>query len=160
AKGATRATMSTKLLDAHARGDLDVVIGRAADLVGPGVRASAMGERVFAAALADRAAQTMGRPDTLHSYSYASDVARNLVLLRAPPAASGRAWHLPTPATTTTRAVVAKVFAALGRRPRVLALRRPVLWTVGRFDRDARELLHTYYQFAQPFVVDDSAFRR
>ena len=46
-KGATRAAMSQQLFAAHARGDLEVVIGRAADLVGPGVTASAMGEFVF-----------------------------------------------------------------------------------------------------------------
>jgi nucleoside-diphosphate-sugar epimerase len=159
AKGATRAAMTTKLLDAHARGDLEVTIGRAADLVGPGVRASAMGEQVFGRALAGKAAQTMGRPDTLHSFSYAPDVARNLVLLGTRDDAFGRAWHLANPITRTTRQVIDDVFAAVGRRSRVVALKRPALWTIGRFDRNVRELLHTYYQFAAPFVVDDSAFR-
>ena len=30
---------------------------------------------------------------------------------------------------------------------------------LGLFNRNVRELLHTYYQFDAPFVVDDSAFR-
>ena len=34
-----------------------------------------------------------------------------------------------------------------------------MLRTLGLFNRNVRELLHTYYQFAAPFVVDDSAFR-
>lgn len=159
AKGATRAAMTAELLDAHARGDLEVTIGRAADLVGPGVRASALGEQVFARALAGRAVPTMGRPDTLHSFSYAPDVGRNLVLLGSRPDAYGRAWHLPNPPTRTTRAVVAAVGDAIGRPVRLVAAPRQVLWVLGRFDGDTRELLHTYYQFARPFVVDDTAFR-
>jgi nucleoside-diphosphate-sugar epimerase len=159
AKGATRAAMTRKLLDAHARGQVEVAIGRAADLVGPGVRASAMGERVFEPALAGKPAQIMGRPDTLHSFSYAPDVGRNLVHLGAQDAAYGRAWHLPNPETLTTRAVIEMVFSAVGHRTRILALRRPLLRALGFASGDVRELLHTYYQFAAPFVVDDTAYR-
>ena len=58
--------MSDELIDAHRPGRVEVVIGRAADFVGPGVIASAMGELVFGAALAGKKARTMGRPDTPH----------------------------------------------------------------------------------------------
>ena len=34
-----------------------------------------------------------------------------------------------------------------------------MLRALGLFNRNVRELLHTYYQFDAPFVVDDSAFR-
>jgi hypothetical protein len=34
-----------------------------------------------------------------------------------------------------------------------------MLRALGLFNRNIRELLHTYYQFAAPFIVDDSAFR-
>lgn len=159
-KGATRAAMTRKLLDAHALGDLDVVIGRAADLVGPGVTASAMGEFVFAPILAGKRAQTMGRPDTEHTYSYAPDVARNLVLLGSRHNAGGRVWHLPNPETRTTRNIITDVYAAVGaRRTDITVLKRPMLRALGLFNRNVRELLHTYYQFNAPFVVDDHAFR-
>ena len=158
-KGATRAAMSQKLLDAHARGDLEVVIGRAADLVGPGVTASAMGEFVFGPVLAGKKAQTMGRPDTAHSYSYAPDVGRNLVLLGGRSEAYGRVWHLPNPETLTSRNVITKVFEAIGATPRITTLKRPMLRALGLTNRNVRELLHTYYQFEAPFIVDDSAFR-
>jgi nucleoside-diphosphate-sugar epimerase len=158
-KGATRAAMSQKLLDAHARGDLEVVIGRAADLVGPGVTASAMGESVFGRVVAGKKAQTMGRPDTEHSYSYAPDVGRNLVLLGSRSEAYGRAWHLPNPETLTTRQVITKVFDAAGAKPRITTLKRPILRALGVVNRNVRELLATYYQFDAPFVVDDRAFR-
>ena len=97
AKSRTRAAMSAELLDAHQRGEVRVVIGRASDFIGPGVRDSAFGEFVFEPALAGKRAQTMGRPDTLHTYSYVPDVGRNLVLLGSRDDAYGQAWHLPNP---------------------------------------------------------------
>ena len=125
AKSRTRADMSAELLDAHQRGDVRVVIGRASDFIGPGVRDSAFGEFVFEPALAGKRAQTMGRPDTLHTYSYVPDVGRNLVLLGSHDDAYGRAWHLPNPVTRTTRQIIIDVYAAAGtRRTSVTALKR------------------------------------
>jgi nucleoside-diphosphate-sugar epimerase len=160
AKSRTRAAMSVELLDAHRRGEVRVVIGRASDFVGPGVRDSALGEFVFEPALAGKKAQTMGRPDTHHTYSYVPDVGRNLVLLGSRDDAFGRAWHLPNPDTRTTRHIITDVYAAAGaRRTDVRALKRPMLRAFGLFNRNVRELVHTYYQFDAPFVVGDSAFR-
>lgn len=160
AKSRTRAAMSAELLDAHQRGDVRVVIGRASDFIGPGVRDSAFGEFVFEPALAGKRAQTMGRPDTQHTYSYVPDVGRNLVLLGSRDDAYGRAWHLPNPDTRTTRQIIIDVYAATGtRRTSVTALKSPMLRALGLFNRNVRELRHTYYQFAAPLVVDDSAFR-
>jgi nucleoside-diphosphate-sugar epimerase len=159
-KSRTRATMSAELLEAHQHGDIRVVIGRASDFIGPGVRDSAFGEFVFEPALGGKRAQTMGRPDTLHTYSYVPDVGRNLVLLGSHDDAYGRAWHLPNPVTRTTRQIIIDVYAATGtRRTSVTALKLPVLRAFGLFNRNVRELRHTYYQFAAPFIVDDSAFR-
>ena len=93
-----------------------VVIGRASDFVGPGVRDSAFGEFIFEPALVGKRAQTMGRPDTQHTYSYVPNVGRNLVLLGAHEEAYGRVWHLPNPPTRTTRHIIIDVYAAAGMR--------------------------------------------
>lgn len=157
----TRAAMSLELLAAHERGEVRVTIGRASDFVGPGVRDSAFGEFVFEPAMAGKRSQTMGRPGTLHTYSYVPDIGRNLVVLGAHDAADGRVWHLPNPETRTTRSLIADVHAAAGSARRSpITLKRPMLWALGRFNPNVRELLHTYYQFDAPFVVDDSAFRQ
>jgi nucleoside-diphosphate-sugar epimerase len=160
AKSRTRADMSAALLGAHGRGEVQVTIGRASDFIGPGVRDSAFAEFIFERALSGKRAQTVGRPDTEHTYSYVPDVGRNLVLLGSHDDAYGRVWHLPNPPTRTTRHIVTDVYAAAGmRRTDVTALKRPMLRALGLFNRNIRELLHTYYQFDAPFVVDDSAFR-
>ena len=116
AKSQTRADMSAELLDAHQRGEVRVAIGRASDFIGPGVRDSAFGEFVFGPALAGKRAQTMGHPDTEHTYSYVPDVGRNLVLLGSRDEAYGRVWHLPNPPTRTTRHIIVDVYAAAGQR--------------------------------------------
>jgi hypothetical protein len=114
------------------------VIGRASDFVGPGGRDSAVGRFAFEPALADKRARTMGRPATLHTYSYAPDVGRNLVLLGWRDDAYGRARNLPNPETRT---------------------KRPMLRTLELCNGNVRELLHTDYQFPAPIGVDDSALR-
>jgi nucleoside-diphosphate-sugar epimerase len=53
-KGRVRAQMSEALLAAHRSGKVRVAIGRASDFFGPGVLASAMGERIFYPALEGR----------------------------------------------------------------------------------------------------------
>jgi nucleoside-diphosphate-sugar epimerase len=160
AKARTRAAMSAELLDAHRRGDVQVTIGRASDFVGPGVHDSAFGDFVVRPALSGKRSQTMGRPATLHTYSYVPDIGRNLVLLGSDHDAYGHVWHLPNPETRTTRHLIADVHAAAGsHQQRIITLKRPMLRTIGLFNRDVRELLHTYYQFEAPFVVDDTTFR-
>ena len=70
-------------------------------------------------------------PTRAHSYSYAPDVGRNLVLLGGRSEAYGRAWHLPNPETLTTRQVITKVFDAVGSTPRITTLKRPMLRALG-----------------------------
>jgi len=160
AKAATRAAMTAELLDAHRAGDVEVAIGRASDFFGPGTTASALGAGVFGRALAGRRAQVMGRPDQPHSYSYTPDVAAALVTLGSDDRAAGHVWHLPIAETRSTRQIVEHVYRLAGRRPRLLAARRPALRIVGTVDRGTRELLHTLDQFEQLWIVDDGRYRR
>jgi nucleoside-diphosphate-sugar epimerase len=157
-KSAVRARMSDELIDAHRHGRVEVAIGRAADFIGPGVTASALGEHVFEPALAGKQAQIMGRPDTPHSYSYVPDIGRNLVLLGSRDDAFGRVWHLPNPLIRTTREIITDIYAALNQPARIAVLTKPMLRAIGLVNRDVHELLSTYYQFDAPFVADHTAF--
>jgi nucleoside-diphosphate-sugar epimerase len=145
-------------MDAHRHGRVEVAIGRAADFIGPGVRASVMGEHVFEPALAGKKAQTIGRPDTPHTYSYVPDIGRNLVLFGSRDDAFGRVWHLPNPPTRTTREIITDIYAALNQPARITVLNKPMLQAIGLVNRDVHELLSTYYQFDAPFIADHSAF--
>lgn len=158
-KSATRARMTQELLDAQDAGRVEVAIGRASDYFGPGVTQSALGERVFCAALVGKAAQVLGHPDQPHSYSYTPDVAAGLARLGTADGATGQVWHLPVAEPRTTRATLEAVYAAAGTPVRILAAGPWLLRAIGLVQPAMREFRHTLYQFSEPLVVDDSRFR-
>ncbi|MGD9704532.1 MAG: NAD(P)H-binding protein [Acidimicrobiia bacterium] len=159
AKGRTRAVMTGELLDAHARGSVEIAIGRASDYFGPGAIHSALGELVFGAAVRHKTAQVMGDPDRAHSYSYTPDVASGLATLGCDARASGQVWHLPIAETWTTREIIDHVYALAGATSRLFAARRTTLTLYGVIKPAMREYLHTLYQFSDDWQVSDSRFR-
>jgi hypothetical protein len=99
--------MTAELLAAADAGRARIAIGRASDFFGPGVTAgSTLGERVFGNALAGRRADFIGNPGLPHTYSYVPDIAAGLATLGTDARAVGQVWHLPGPATGTTRALL------------------------------------------------------
>ncbi|NJD17966.1 MAG: NAD-dependent epimerase/dehydratase family protein [Gemmatimonadetes bacterium] len=158
AKGKTRAAFARALLEAHARGDLEVTLARASDFFGPGAVDSTVGERFVPAILKGEGVQVMGDPDLARSYTYLPDFAEAIVELAGRGDASGRAWHVPSGSAGSTRALVEALAAAAGTRPRILPVSRRQLRLAGLFMPPAREIADIWYQFDQPFVVDSSDF--
>ncbi|HQQ78636.1 MAG TPA: NAD-dependent epimerase/dehydratase family protein [Thermoanaerobaculia bacterium] len=159
-KGRTRGAMAEAALAAHRAGRVRVAIGRASDFYGPGVRLSALGERVFAPLLAGKKAGVLGNPDLPHTYTYIDDFARALVTLGERDEASGGIWNVPSAPTLTTREIVAIAAEEAGVEPRLAAAGRALLSLAGLFNPGAREMLEMFYEFEKPFVVDHSKFGR
>jgi nucleoside-diphosphate-sugar epimerase len=159
-KGAIRARMSEKLMEAHTSGKVRVAIGRASDYFGPRVLASAAGEQVFGRAVEGKSAQLAGDPDQPHTYTYAPDIGKGLVVLGEREEALGQAWHLPSPETLTTREFVEMIFQEVGKPARVQAPPKILLRAIGLFNPGIRETIEMLYEFEEPFVVDDSKFER
>jgi nucleoside-diphosphate-sugar epimerase len=164
-KGRTRALLAQKLLDAHAAGQIQVTIGRASDFYGPRVTDSAVGEMVFAAALAGKAINVLGDPDQPHTYTFIRDFAQALVTLSENSTAFGRAWHVPSAETVTTRQFVAMVGEVVsdGSRPQRPLKIRPagkfMVSLLGLFNADVREFKEMMYEFQEPYVVDHSQYQ-
>jgi nucleoside-diphosphate-sugar epimerase len=159
-KGAVRAGMSTELVEADASGKVRVTIGRASDFFGPRVLASAAGEQIFGRAVAGKSAQVAGDPDQPHTYTYAPDIGKGLVVLGEHQEALGRAWHLPSPETVTTRRFVEMIFEEAGEPARIQTAPKFVLRAMGLFNPPLRETIEMLYEFEEPFVVDHSDFER
>jgi nucleoside-diphosphate-sugar epimerase len=157
-KGSVRAIMSEELMEAHTSGRVRVAIGRASDSFGPRVLVSAAGEQVFGRAVDGKSAQLAGDPDQPHTYTYAPDVGRGLVILGEREEALGQAWHLPSPETLTTREFVEMIFEEVGKPARVQAAPKIVLRAIGLFNPGIRETIEMLYEFEEPFVVDHSKF--
>jgi nucleoside-diphosphate-sugar epimerase len=159
-KGAVRAGMSRELVEADASGKVRVAIGRASDFFGPRVLASAAGEQIFGRAVAGKRAQVAGDPDQPHTYTYAPDIGKGLVVLGEREEALGRAWHLPSPETVTTRRFVEMIFEEAGEPARIQTAPKFVLRAMGLFNPPLRETIEMLYEFEEPFVVDHSDFER
>jgi nucleoside-diphosphate-sugar epimerase len=160
-KGAIRARAAALVAEAHRRGDVRAVTGRASDFYGPGGIATQFEERFWTRLLAGKPVQLLMDPDTRHSWHYIPDVAAGLAALgEAPDDALGRAWMLPVAEPETTRSMVARFAAALGRpAPRVQRVPALARRGLALFAPILRELEEMLYQWDGPFVVDDRAFR-
>ena len=157
-KGSVWAQMAADLMKAHEMGKVRTTAARASDYFGPRGILSAMGERVFYPALAEKKAQVMGDLDQLHTYSYLPDIATGLAILGEHDEADGEAWHLPNAPAITTRQFIEQVYAAAGTEPGIQAMPRWMVNAVGLFNGNVREMKEMLYEFEEPFVVDDGKF--
>jgi len=158
-KGRTRAAMTAELLAAAEAGRIRLAIGRASDFFGPGVtQGSTLGERVFGNALAGRRADFIGNPDLPHTYSYVPDIAAGLATLGTDPRAAGQVWHLPGPATVTTRELLNLVAAEVGHQVGIRSVPKLAVRALGLVNPMLRELAEMAYEFDEPFVLDTSKY--
>jgi nucleoside-diphosphate-sugar epimerase len=158
-KGRTRAVMTRELLAAVDAGRVRSAIGRASDLFGAGATESALGSRVFANALAGKRVDFIGNPRLLHTYSYVPDVARGLATLGTDERAIGGVWHLPGPETVTTRAIIERVAAEVGRTVGIRRVPTSIVRAMGVFSPMMRGLAEMSYEFEESFVLDTTRYR-
>jgi nucleoside-diphosphate-sugar epimerase len=160
-KGALRKRLAERLLDAHARGDAPVAIARGSDFVGPGIVRAHLGERFFQRVFAGKPGECLGDPDQPHAFTYGDDVARGLATLGTTDrAVDGRIWHLPTLEARSMRGWASALGGALAMEVRVEPLPGWMLAALGLISPVMRELREMRYQWEEPYLVDDSAFRR
>ena len=152
--------MSEELFNAHAQGKIRAVSGRASDFFGPRALQSALGERIFYSALRGKAAQVLGNPDLPHTYTYVPDIGKALVVLGEQDEALGKAWHLPNPETVSTRQIVEMIYKKLNHPLKIQVASKRLIRIIGIFNPIVRELAEMMYEFEEPFLVDDSKFRK
>lgn len=155
-KAAMRERMAGELLGR--REQLDVVVARLADYYGPGGVGSALGEPVFASAVAGRKVRWPGPLGVPHTAAYLPDVGRAVAVLAAAPGSGGGVWHLPAAEPIDGTAFGEHLAAALGRAVDVTGTGPIGYWIASRFLPVLRELAETQYQWRGPFVSDHSRF--
>jgi nucleoside-diphosphate-sugar epimerase len=111
--------------------------------------------------LRGRAAQWLGDPDRLHSYTYTLDAARGLVELALDDGAYGQVWHLPTmDPPPTTRALLEQSARLLGAPTAVQVMPRPVFALLKWAIPVLREVDEMLYQNAHDYVFSSARFQR
>jgi hypothetical protein len=159
-KGEIRARAAARLLDAHRRGDVLALTGRASDFYGPGGTVTGLGDFFWPRALAGKTVFSPMPLDAIHTYHYIPDGAAGLAALGcADAAAYGRPWMLPCAPAGTFRDLIQRHAGHSGRPIRVAHMPRVLLKATGLFVPIMRELEEMLYQWDEPFVVDDRQFR-
>ncbi len=131
---------------------------RCSDFYGPGVAVSYLGATGLGQTAKGKAAQLVS-PDTPHDFAYVPDIARAAVtLLDAPDDAFGQVWNMPCAPTRTPRQVLTLGAAAIGKRPKVMAI---PLWSLplgGLVLRFLKEVADVSFTWDRPYQVDSSKF--
>lgn len=159
-KGKLRIRLAETLMEAHARGEVRVAIGRAADYYGPDVRVGIVNDAFVRRAMDGKRAIWFGRVDVPHTQTFIDDVSRGLVTLGERDEALGQVWHLPTAAPITVREFIELLFAEAGHRTRIARVPGLALRALAPFVPIVRELTEIAYQYEAPFVVDSTKFER
>jgi nucleoside-diphosphate-sugar epimerase len=158
-KGRMRKAQEDLLLEADAAGKIRGTILRLPDFYGPDVEKSFL-HGAFFAALHGGTANMIGPIDTPHEFVFVPDVGPVLLDLADRPEAYGRWWHLGGAGTITQREFATKVFAAVGRTPKLRVAGKTLLRMMGLFNSMMRELVEMSYLHTTPVVLDDSAIQK
>jgi len=159
-KGEIRAHLAESLFQAHERGDVLAVSGRASDFYGPRGVGTHFGERFWSPVFKDKPAEFLPNPDTPHTYHFIPDVAEGLKTLgTGPNEILGQPWMLPCAPAEPSRALIDRFARALGRDIRPRGMPRVAMKAVGLFVPLLREVEEMLHQWDAPFQVDDARFR-
>ncbi len=156
AKGRWRKEQEDLVLEADAAGRIRTTILRLPDFYGPHVERSLLAD-LFQAAVAGRRAKLIGPIDTPHEFVFVPDVGPVVTALAARDEAYGRIWHLGGAGTITQRDFASRVYAACGRKPRLMVAGKTMLRLMGLLDPILRELVEMNYLMRTPAIMDDRA---
>ena len=161
-KGKVRAELVNMLMKEVQSGALKALIARCADYYGPGIKNTSMlTETVFNNLAQGKKANWLGGLDYKHSYTYTPDAGRATALLGNTEEAFGQVWHLPTATNPLTgRELVRAIARELGVKPRVQALPKFMVRSLGLFIPIMKELPEMLYQYDRDYVFDSSKFTK
>lgn len=153
------ADLGEQALAAHRAGRISATVGQASDIYGPNVRHGIGRDQVFDRIMTGKAANVLGDPDAIHTYTYADDCARALINLGQQTEAHGQTWHVPSAEPLTTRQLLSMIFEELALEPKIRAANGLPLTVMALFSKTMRSLkTEKVYQFTTPWLVDHSKY--
>lgn len=151
-KGRVRAEMAQAVMDAHAAGRVQAVIGRASDFFGPDDHG--LTGYAILPALRGKAINLLGRTDRPHTFTYVADFGKMLATLGTHDEALGQVWFAPSNPPLTQAEFAKLIEAELGRPVKTLVGGPMLLRVLGLFNRDLKETVEMVFQWTEPYVVD------
>jgi len=157
-KPATRSKITRMWQQAHESGRVEAASVRASGFYGPGVKNAVLGETSIGRMAQGKSAQVVGDPDLPHSFAYVPDVARALMTIGEADDAMGQAWNVPNAPERSVREVLQLFADELDTSLKIQVMPKPLMWLLGLFNGDVKELKEMVYQWERPFLVDATKF--
>ncbi len=160
AKGQARRAAAERLLAAHATGTVRAAIVRASDFFGPGVERSLLGMGAFRSVLAGKPVSCLGNPQVPHTLTFIEDFARAMVNVSEALDCFGQVWHAPSAEARSLQSMVELIAQECATTPRVRPAPHWLFRVMGWFSPDMRELGEVYYQYTQPWIMDNHKYQQ
>lgn len=155
------AEMAEQAIAAHQSERIRATVGQASDIYGPNVLHGIGSDQVFGPVMSGKPANFLGDLDVLHTYTYADDCARGLVMLGQREEALGEIWHIPSADPITSRELLDMIFEEMGEEPKVRVANGVLLSGLAMFNSDMRRLKREkVYQFTTPWIIDHSKYEQ
>lgn len=159
-KGKMRKAQEDVLLEAAKAGQVEALVLRLPDFMGPEAELS-YAKSIVDTALADKTANLFTPIDTPHQFVHVPDVGPIVARLVEAPAAwvsgpDAAPWlHFAGSGTITVEALAKLIYAEVGARYRARKVGRTMLRLLGLFDKIMREFVEMQYLQSDPVNLDD-----
>lgn len=159
-KGEVRAKVATQLMHEIKSGNLQATIARAADFYGAESMNSFLDSMVLSKYTKGEKAMWLGKPDTLHSFTYVPDAGKAMYLLGQRPEADNQIWHLPTAPALTGKQMIEIAANVFNTKPRYMTVNKLMLQIIGLFNKVIGGTAEMYYQYDHDYIFDSTKFEK
>ena len=159
-KGEVRAKVAATLMDEVKAGNINASIARGADFYGTDNLNSFFDMMVLNNYAQKKTAQWIGKPQTLHSFSYIPDMGKGMYLLGQNPESDNQIWHMPTAKVLPGKQLIEMAANVYGVKPKYFAVNKFMLWAYGLFNKQVMGTVEMYYQYNHDYNFDSSKFEK
>ena len=159
-KGEVRAKIASQLMDEVKTGSIKASVLRGADFYGAESMNSFFDSMVLAKYAKGERAQWIGKPKTLHSFSYLPDCGKAMYLLGQDPTSDGQIWHVPTAAPLTGIQFMELAADVFNTKPSYMAINKLMLQLFGLFNPLVKDSVEMYYQYDHNYVFNSDKFEK
>jgi len=158
-KGEIRASIANRLMEESSKGNLNALIARSADFIGPGAVNTFMHPMIFLKLKEKKSATWLCNDKVKHSFSYTPDLGKAVALLGNTADAFNQVWHLPTDNKPLTGKEFITIAAAeMGSEAKYSVMKPWMMKIGGLFNRLALESSEMSYQYEYDYIFDSTKF--
>lgn len=160
-KGKVRAKLNEMIMNEVKRGNLKVLIAKAADFYGPNTALSFVNLMVFENYKKGKKAQWFIDVNKKHSFTYTPDAGKGTAILGNTESAYNQIWHLPTNKNALTGKEFIELAAkAMGVKPEYMVVKKWMVQMLGLFNKVIKESYEMLYQNEFDYLFDSTKFEK